>query len=89
MKEKRARVRYDKGDPEKKNTIAEEEGFYVETWDDEYGWGVVSKSPCRKSLDFPDDEEKNFIHWETLKTLCRLSEQGYIIRFTPQTNEQY
>jgi hypothetical protein len=89
MKEKRARVRYDKGDPEKKNTIAEAEGFYVETWDEEHGWCVVCKAPCVKSSNFTTDEEKNFIHWETLKTLCELSEQGYIIKFNPQANTVY
>jgi len=59
MKEKKARVIYDKGDPKQKGTIAEEEGFYVETWDEEFGWEVVCKTVCRKSLDYPDEKEKN------------------------------
>ena len=84
---KEARIIYDKGDPTKKGTVAEE-GFYLEVLDKEHGWCIVSKAPCRKSLDFPDEKEKDFIHWDILKTICQLSEQGYTIRLNPENQTE-
>ena len=63
MKSKKARVLYDKGDPAKKGTIAEKEGFYVETWDEEFGWCVVCNVPCVKTSNYPNAEENDFVHW--------------------------
>lgn len=78
-KPKIANIRYDKGDPKKKNTIAEHEGFYLEIWDSKFGWYTVLKAPLCKSVDYPDAEKKNFIHWDILKQVAELSAQGYKI----------
>ena len=74
-----ANIRYDPGDPEKKNTIAEREGFYLEAWDAEFGWCTELKTPLCKSADYPDAEEKEFVHWDILKRIAELSERGYTI----------
>ena len=88
-KQKMARIIYDRGNTEKKNTIAEHEGFYLEVWDEEFEcWAIVCKAQCRKSVDFPDAEDKNFIHWDILNQIARLSEQGYIIQYKGEMDKE-
>jgi hypothetical protein len=77
-----ARIVYDKGNPQMKNTVAEHEGFYLEVWDPECeSWDIVCKARCRKSIDFPEAAENDFIHWDIIKHITNLSANGYIIKY--------
>ena len=79
MEEKLARIRYDKGDATKPNTMGEHEGFLLERWDGE-SWCLISKVLCVKSTRCPD-ADSDYIHWSILIDITRLSEQGYKIRY--------
>lgn len=76
------RIRYQAGDPSKPNTIAELEGFYLEAWvpsgeGTPYAWSTIVFAQCRKSADFPDAADKDFIHYGILQKISEWVRMGY------------
>lgn len=85
------RVRYQSGDPEKKGTILEEEGFYLEAWVPSgegmpYGWSTICFATCRKSVDFPDGE-KDFVHYGILQRIAEWVRMGYTFYYGTRETE--
>lgn len=81
-----ARIRYQMADPTKPNTIAELEGFYFEAWTPTgdgmpYGWSTICFSELRKSADFPDAPEKEFIHYSILSRISEWVRMGYTVYY--------
>lgn len=76
------RVRYQAGDPSKTHTILEEEGYYLEAWvptgeNTPYAWSTICFAACRKSVDFPDAPDKDFIHYGILQRISEWVRMGY------------
>lgn len=76
------RVRYQAGDPSKPHTILEEEGFYLEAWvpageNMPYSWSTICFAACRKSVEFPDAPDKDFIHYGILQKISEWVRMGY------------
>ncbi len=78
-KEKRARIRYQEGDPKQVGTAAEYECFIFEIYDEKYGWRCVTQAQCKKALDFPNEKKNDFIHWGFLIQIAEYSKLGYKI----------
>ena len=87
------RVRYQAGDPEKKNTVAEKEGFFLEAWvpsgvDSPYCWSTICFAPCVKSADNPDSPDNDFIHYGILSTIADWVKMGYTFYYgTRETSD--
>ena len=81
---KDARIRYVPSRP----GISNSEGFAFEVYDQEFGWSLVAFAPLRKSIDFPDAPEKDFIHWSLIKTMCDWILMGYNIRYVGEITKE-
>lgn len=76
-KQKAARVRYQEEKTVEKDGFKCAEGFALEVYDEEYGWSLVQFAALTRSVSYPDEDEKEFIHWEFVAKMCELSRDGY------------
>lgn len=75
------RARYQAGDPRKKGTISEKEGFYLEAWCQAgegmpWSWTTICFAECHRSVNFPDSGT-DFIHFEILQRIAEWVRMGY------------
>lgn len=71
-KQKIARVRYT---PENEDPLGEGYALEMLIGDDE--WGLIVRTKLRKCADYPDAEEKEFIHFTFMNEIFQLLELGY------------
>lgn len=83
QEELRARVRYNKGkgyDPDTGPHALDEESFVLETWDGE-GWCINTIATLRHCKEFPNEKEREFIHYGLMMDIFRLQSLGYTVVF--------
>ena len=56
--------------------------FYIEVWDEKYGWSPDMSQKCLRAEGAPEDEEPALVHFSMLKELANLAERGWKIHFT-------
>jgi len=60
-----------------KETDTEREGYNVEIWDNESGWGLDTFYPLVRREYAKEDEERNFVHFGIINKIRELKEYGY------------
>lgn len=70
--QKVARVRYI---PEGQN--GEREGYALEMLTGEDEWGLICQTTLRRCTEYPDAEEKEFIHYTFMNKIFELIDLGY------------
>lgn len=84
---KKCRLRYDKGDPALKGA-GKQEAIWFEVWDTEHNeWCCISVAPFRRSVDFPNADEPEFIHWSLLSKISDWVNDGYTVKYVGEVEE--
>lgn len=79
-KQRIARVRYQEEKTVEKDGFKCAEGFALEVYDEVYeDWSLVQFATLTRSVNYPDEDEKEFIHWEFVAKMCELIRNGYYI----------